>query len=472
MRCSDMPGWGHREIVYRQVSAAPAHGTPRLHGAPQPGRAALPPCSTSTSLRSSAPGGGYPTKPSATAFVARDVAADIVALLRSGAEIDTRAADGERLGTASIAPGDVAVLVRSHRQADLVAAELEALGVPAVINGSGSVFATPAASDWLKLLDALEQPSRETLARTAALTPLLGWSATQLSTASDSELGAAAPPPARLGADAARQRLRDPGRIRPLLRPGQYAAARAGRRRAPADGPASRRAAAARSRQRRPSRRLGADQLAARARGRGRRRPRWRGAHPPVGLRRRRRPGADDPLKQGARVPGRLLPVRVGRPASARRPPPAPVPRRRHARDRRLARGTGVRGARRAAAARGARRGPAPALRRADPRAPPGGDLVGRPPTTPTSRRWGACCSRRSPAARSPGRAGAAHARTRRWRALRRSPGRPRTPWPWSRRGSRRPVSSTTASTPTRCSASPASSAGSTRPGVAPPTAP
>ncbi len=64
---------------------------------------------------------------------------------------------------------------------------LHAVNVPVVLTGTSSVFLTPAATDWLTLLDALGQPHRPTLARAAALTDFLGWSAARLATAPDAE---------------------------------------------------------------------------------------------------------------------------------------------------------------------------------------------------------------------------------------------------------------------------------------------
>ncbi len=133
-------------------------------------------------------GSGYPNAESARAFVARDLAADVVALLNSNATIELRDEEGKATGSQPIAPGCVAVLVRTHRNVWLIQNALEALGVPAVISGSGSVFGTLAAADWLALLEALEQPSHPARARAAALTPLIGWSATQLASASESQL--------------------------------------------------------------------------------------------------------------------------------------------------------------------------------------------------------------------------------------------------------------------------------------------
>jgi exodeoxyribonuclease V beta subunit len=72
------------------------------------------------------------------------------------------------------------VLVGRHLQATLARDALAACGVPAVIAGSGSVYATPAADDWLVLLEALEQPHRAGRVRAAALTPFLGRTAADL----------------------------------------------------------------------------------------------------------------------------------------------------------------------------------------------------------------------------------------------------------------------------------------------------
>ena len=70
----------------------------------------------------------------------------------------------------------------AHRHNDLAAAKaaLHAVGIPAVIAGGGSVFATPAALDWLTLLEALEQPHRVPRVRAAALTDFVGHTAAEL----------------------------------------------------------------------------------------------------------------------------------------------------------------------------------------------------------------------------------------------------------------------------------------------------
>jgi exodeoxyribonuclease V beta subunit len=178
---------GHPEIAYRQVRASDAHQKPRLVGAPS--AAAL----RVRVLSRDQPGveltaAGYAQAGSARECVAKDLAADVVALLRSGAEIERRAPDASVIDCCPVSPGDIAVLVQSHRNAALVAEELGRAAVPAVINGAGSVFASAAALDWLRVLQALERPAYSARARSAALTPLLGWSAARVAQAGEEEL--------------------------------------------------------------------------------------------------------------------------------------------------------------------------------------------------------------------------------------------------------------------------------------------
>jgi exodeoxyribonuclease V beta subunit len=77
------------------------------------------------------------------------------------------------------------VLVPTNRSAALVRDALDDVGIPAVINGSGSVFGTPIAREWLRLLEALERPASLTRARSAALTCFLGWSTERVAAAGD-----------------------------------------------------------------------------------------------------------------------------------------------------------------------------------------------------------------------------------------------------------------------------------------------
>jgi exodeoxyribonuclease V beta subunit len=173
---------GHEGIVYRAVRAARPNAEARLHGGPVPGplrirvldRAALP-----TTPK------GYVPLNAARDLIAHDLAADIVALLTSGAEVVSRRPDGSESGREPVRPGHLAVLVRTNRHAATVRDALYAAGIPAVISGAGSVFSTEPAAEWLRLLDALEQPTSRDRAASAALTAFVGWSADQVAGANE-----------------------------------------------------------------------------------------------------------------------------------------------------------------------------------------------------------------------------------------------------------------------------------------------
>ena len=92
------------------------------------------------------------------------MARDIKRLLTSDATFE-----GEPLQ-----PRDVAVIAFRNNDLQMVQQALACLGVPAVVAGSGSVFGTPAATEWLRLLEALEQPHRSARVRSAALTASSG----------------------------------------------------------------------------------------------------------------------------------------------------------------------------------------------------------------------------------------------------------------------------------------------------------
>jgi exodeoxyribonuclease V beta subunit len=115
-------------------------------------------------------------------FVADDVAADIVRLLASGAEIET--AEGRRV----VEPADVAVLVQRNEDGRTVRDAVAALGVPVVLHATTSVFGSAAAHEWRTLLSALEQPQRSGLAHAAALTDFVGWTAADLADADEAAL--------------------------------------------------------------------------------------------------------------------------------------------------------------------------------------------------------------------------------------------------------------------------------------------
>ncbi|CAN5150214.1 exodeoxyribonuclease V subunit beta [soil metagenome] len=175
---------GHEGIVYRRVRAADANQSPRLSGAPSPAPLRL------RVVRRDEPAIGLTQKGfaelgSAREHVAQDVAADLVTLLSSQAEIECRAQDGATLTRERVSPGHVAVLVPTNRSAAWIRDALEAVGIPAVINGAGSVFGTPSAREWLALLEATERPASLTRARSAALTCFFGWSTEQVAAAGE-----------------------------------------------------------------------------------------------------------------------------------------------------------------------------------------------------------------------------------------------------------------------------------------------
>jgi exodeoxyribonuclease V beta subunit len=195
---------GHAGIEYRHVRAAPEHRRPGLAGAP-----VAAPLRLRVVLREdpavSLTRGGFAQKGSASAYVAADLAADVVAMLESGARVAGARSDatgdaaGSAAGTAApsaaglepVTPGHLAVLVRTNRQAAMIREALHGAGVPAAINGAGSVFGTDAARDWLALLEALERPASIGRAHSAALTCFMGWRAGRLAAAAAAAAAAA-----------------------------------------------------------------------------------------------------------------------------------------------------------------------------------------------------------------------------------------------------------------------------------------
>jgi exodeoxyribonuclease V beta subunit len=168
---------GDEDIVVRDVDAA--HPSPSLIGAPSPAPVRIrrtPRAEFGQSVK------GKVAVGQARPYVARDVAADIVELLSSGAQITER--DDTRR---ALEAADVAVLVRRNDDGAAVRDALAAIGVPVVLTATTSVFLSDAADQWLTLLSALEQPNRTGLVRSAALTDFVGWSAADLAVAEESE---------------------------------------------------------------------------------------------------------------------------------------------------------------------------------------------------------------------------------------------------------------------------------------------
>ncbi|WP_068269555.1 UvrD-helicase domain-containing protein [Aldersonia kunmingensis] len=116
---------------------------------------------------------GFPAVGRQRSRVVDDVAADIVTLLARAPKL---AVDPPR----PVGPGDIAVLVPSSARAEEIRAALDRVGVASVLTSGTSVFATPGARDWVRVLEALEQPHRADRVRRAAVTALLGRTATDL----------------------------------------------------------------------------------------------------------------------------------------------------------------------------------------------------------------------------------------------------------------------------------------------------
>ena len=113
--------------------------------------------------------------------ITTDLIADITAALASDLQVDV--GDGLR----DLRPADIAVLVRTNNRGETIRDALVAAGVPAVLQGSGSVYASPMAEDWLTLLVALEQPWQNAI-RQAALTCFFGWTFAELAAADETRL--------------------------------------------------------------------------------------------------------------------------------------------------------------------------------------------------------------------------------------------------------------------------------------------
>jgi exodeoxyribonuclease V beta subunit len=167
---------GQVGITYRNVRAAPPNTEPRLLGAPVSTPMRVRVVHTADGLLPT-----YQQKvkaPEARDLIACDLAAQTVELLGAKPEITAPQHDGTKSRT--LHPGDIAVLVRSNRQATTVCDALLEANVPAVIGGAGSVFASGPAREWLRFLEALEQPASNTRASLAAMTQFIGWTAEQV----------------------------------------------------------------------------------------------------------------------------------------------------------------------------------------------------------------------------------------------------------------------------------------------------
>ena len=119
-----------------------------------------------------------PTVGTARSQVVADLVRYVIDTLDGGALLTPREGGPSR----PVRPGDIAVVVDTNAQLDLVHTALLAAGVPSVQRTTSSVFRTPAGTEWVILLEALEQPHRVMRVRRLAITSFVGWDATELDT--------------------------------------------------------------------------------------------------------------------------------------------------------------------------------------------------------------------------------------------------------------------------------------------------
>ncbi len=176
---------GYADIAYRHTRAADAHQESRLVDAPEPAPLRFRILHAGDGLVPLTAKKAQPRVPDARALIARDLAADVVQMLEARPQIVTRRRDGSEAERTTLHPGHMAVLVRTNSHATMVRDALHAVGVPAVIGGSGSVFSTAPAQEWLQLLEALERPTARDRASLVALTRFVGWTAEEVASASE-----------------------------------------------------------------------------------------------------------------------------------------------------------------------------------------------------------------------------------------------------------------------------------------------
>ena len=124
---------------------------------------------------------GLLRRPALREWVAADVAADVQRLLASGAKLVEGGVSRD------LEMRDVAVLTRTNVQASIVRDELRRHGVPSVVAGLDSVFRSDAAGAWLRLLEALQEPSSRARSAAVALGPFVGLTRAQAASAGDTE---------------------------------------------------------------------------------------------------------------------------------------------------------------------------------------------------------------------------------------------------------------------------------------------
>ena len=179
--------FGDDQIAYHPVRAH--HPGSRIHGAPAVRIRGF----TRRDFTVHTQDGTTPLVGPVRDAVIADVAADIATLLDSDTTIEV---DGRRR---RVEPGDIAVLLRANKTVEPLQQALTEHGVASVVTSGTSVFGTDAARHWWHVLAAVEQPSRQTRVRLAALSPLIGQTAEDLERSGDTGVGTLAGRLAELG---------------------------------------------------------------------------------------------------------------------------------------------------------------------------------------------------------------------------------------------------------------------------------
>lgn len=113
--------------------------------------------------------------------VARACAAEIGRLLDAGQRGEVRIDDRP------LAPADIAILVRTRRQGSMIRAALADIGIRSVELASHSIFESPDALEFERLLGAIMEPARERRLRSALATVLIGHDAAAIDALGDDE---------------------------------------------------------------------------------------------------------------------------------------------------------------------------------------------------------------------------------------------------------------------------------------------
>jgi exodeoxyribonuclease V beta subunit len=176
---------GQGGIDYRIVRAAAANMEPRLLGVPVTTPLRVRMVHVADGLVARTKEGLKAAE--ARAFIATDLAEQVVEMLSAGGEVVVRNRVGTELERVALHAGHIAVLVRSNTHAMVVRDALHDVGVSVVIGGAGSVFVSVAARDWLRLLEALERPAARDRAALTALTRFVGWTAEEVALADEDQ---------------------------------------------------------------------------------------------------------------------------------------------------------------------------------------------------------------------------------------------------------------------------------------------